>query len=129
MIAMVALGLRGNLETFAGPASVKADGGKYRLNGKVAPGYGTDPSAAALTPQGLRFQVIDKKDPTQRLNVVYHGPVPDLFKEDVEVVVRGKRQGDLFIAERDGITTLCPSKFQGKKAHPADQPLNQSSPA
>ena len=130
MLAMILLGLRGSLETFGGPAAIKADGATYRLNGKVAPGYGTDPSSAALTPDGLRFEVVDKADPTKRLKVVYHGTVPDLFKADIEVVVTGKREGDLFVAQRDGIKTLCPSKFEARGAeHPADVPVDQSSPA
>ena len=130
MVAMIVLGLRGSLETFGGPATIKADGSVYRLNGKIAPGYGKDPSAAALTPEGLRFDVVDKKDPTQRLAVVYHGTVPDLFKPDIEVVVTGKEVGGVFVAQRDGIKTLCPSKFQARgTSHPANVPINQSSPA
>jgi cytochrome c-type biogenesis protein CcmE len=50
----------------------------------------------------------------------YTGVVPDTFKADAEVVVKGKLGSDGVIdVERDGITAKCPSKYEAAKSGPA----------
>ena len=41
----------------------------------------------------------------------YTGVVSDTFRAGREVIVTVKRQGDLFVGEKDSLVTKCPSKF------------------
>jgi cytochrome c-type biogenesis protein CcmE len=102
----------GSLETYAGPSELAVSTDKtYRLNGTVAPGAPADAAARAQSSEGLRFTVVDKEDPTQRVPVLYRGSVPDQFKVGREVVVTGSVEGGTFVARNDSLITLCPSKF------------------
>jgi len=44
----------------------------------------------------------------------YSGVVPDTFKDDAEVVAKGRLQGDKFVIEPNGIMAKCPSKYEPK---------------
>ena len=104
--------LGGSLETYAGPGELAAVSDEtYRLNGTVATGAPTDAAARAQSEAGLRFSVVDKEDPAQRVPVLYRGSVPDQFKAGREVVVTGRLQDGTFVARNDSLITLCPSKF------------------
>jgi cytochrome c-type biogenesis protein CcmE len=104
--------LGGSLETYAGPGELAAaSDDTYRLNGRVAKGAPTDAAARAQSSQGLRFTVVDKEDPAQRVRVLYRGSVPDQFKAGREVVVTGSVKDGTFLARADSLITLCPSKF------------------
>jgi cytochrome c-type biogenesis protein CcmE len=104
--------LGGSLETYAGPGELAAaSDDTYRLNGTVAAGAPTDAAARAQSSRGLRFSVVDKEDPGQRVAVLYRGSVPDQFKAGREVVVTGRLEGGTFVARADSLITLCPSKF------------------
>jgi cytochrome c-type biogenesis protein CcmE len=101
----------GSMETYAGPGEIAASSDDtYRLNGR-AQGAPTDAAARAQSAQGLRFTVVDKEDPDQRVRVLYRGSVPDQFKAGREVVVTGAVEGGTFVARNDSLITLCPSKF------------------
>ena len=102
--------LGGTLETYASPGQLTAQK-TYRLNGKVAPGAPTDAAGLAQSSGGLTFTVVDKKDPTQKVEVLYRGNVPDQFKDGREVVVTGQMENGTFVARPDSLVTLCPSKF------------------
>jgi cytochrome c-type biogenesis protein CcmE len=41
----------------------------------------------------------------------YTGIVPDTFKNESEVVVKGKLAGDSFAVEPNGVMAKCPSKY------------------
>jgi cytochrome c-type biogenesis protein CcmE len=102
----------GSLETYAGPGELAVSADKtYRLNGTVAAGAPADAAAQAQSAAGLRFTVVDKEDPAQRVRVLYRGSVPDQFKVGREVVVTGNLEGGTFVARNDSLITLCPSKF------------------
>ena len=103
----------GGLETYASPSKVTA-GETYRLNGLVGPGAPIEASAEALSQEGLTFWVVDKKVSSSRIKVLYRGKVPDAFRSGRELVVTGKREGNVFVARRDSMITLCPSKFTEK---------------
>lgn len=105
--------LGGSLETYAGPGELAAQK-TYRLNGTVAPGSPKDPAGLAQTSDGLRFTVVDKENPAQKVQVLYRGDVPDQFKDGREVVVTGTLEGGTFVARPDSLVTLCPSKFTDK---------------
>ena len=102
--------LGGSLETYAGPSELTA-AKTYRLNGKVGAGSPKDAAGLAQSSEGLRFVVVDKEDPSQRVPVVYRGSVPDQFKDGREVVITGKLENGTFVARNDSLVTLCPSKF------------------
>jgi cytochrome c-type biogenesis protein CcmE len=102
----------GSLETYAGPGVLAAGADTtYRLNGTVAEGAPADAAARAQSSEGLRFTVVDKEDPSQRVRVLYRGSVPDQFKVGREVVVTGSVERGTFVARNDSLITLCPSKF------------------
>jgi cytochrome c-type biogenesis protein CcmE len=102
----------GSLETYAGPGELATSADKtYRLNGTVAQGAPADAAARAQSSEGLRFTVVDKEDPSQRVAVLYRGSVPDQFKVGREVVVTGSVESGTFVARNDSLITLCPSKF------------------
>jgi cytochrome c-type biogenesis protein CcmE len=48
----------------------------------------------------------------------YSGIVPDMFKDDSEVVLRGALQADGFHVDPNGIMAKCPSKYQPKSGSP-----------
>jgi cytochrome c-type biogenesis protein CcmE len=108
--------LGGSLETYAGPGELATSAADttYRLNGRVAPGAPADAAGLAQSAEGLRFSVIDKEDPTQRVPVLYRGSVPDQFKDGREVVVTGSLENGTFVARNDSLITLCPSKFSDR---------------
>ena len=45
---------------------------------------------------------------------VYTGVVPDTFKNESEVVLKGKLQGDGFAVEPNGVMAKCPSKYNAQ---------------
>jgi cytochrome c-type biogenesis protein CcmE len=45
----------------------------------------------------------------------YSGIVPDTFKDDAEVVVRGRLGPDGFSVEPNGVMAKCPSKYEATK--------------
>lgn len=46
------------------------------------------------------------------VKAMYQGVVPDTFKKDAEVVVKGKLNGDTITIEKDGIMAKCPSRYE-----------------
>ena len=86
-----------------------ADSGRaYQLTGKVADGSVQD------IPGGKTFRVRDRNG-TSSVPVRYVGAVPDPFREGREVIVTVRKQGTLFVGERDSLVTKCPSKFSDKQ--------------
>jgi cytochrome c-type biogenesis protein CcmE len=85
---------------------LKTGGGghSYELTGKVAPGYTRDGDV-------LTFRVSDRSG-SAAVPVRYTGAVPDPFKAGREVIVTVRRQGNVFIGQRDSLITKCPSKFK-----------------
>jgi cytochrome c-type biogenesis protein CcmE len=45
------------------------------------------------------------------MNATYTGIVPDTFKNESEVVLKGKLSGDGFAVEPNGVMAKCPSKY------------------
>jgi cytochrome c-type biogenesis protein CcmE len=85
---------------------VSADSRSYELTGKVMPGY---------TRHGdtLDFRVRDRAGGAS-VPVRYAGAVPDPFRTGREVIVTVRRQGAVFVGERDSLITKCPSKFKAQ---------------
>jgi cytochrome c-type biogenesis protein CcmE len=89
-------------------ASGAQPGRSYELTGKVAAGSVRHDGGALL------FRVRDRTGRTS-VPVRYLGAVPDPFREGREVIVDVRKQGGMFVGERDSLVTKCPSKF--KAAH------------
>ena len=50
-------------------------------------------------------------NPGKAVPVNYSGSVPDTFRAGREIVVTGKVENGTFMAERNSLVALCPSKF------------------
>ena len=79
-------------------------GRTYQLTGKVADG------SVRREGSTLQFRVRDR-DGTTSVPVRYTGAVPDPFREGREVIVDVRKQGSVFVGEKDSLVTKCPSKF------------------
>lgn len=49
----------------------------------------------------------------------YTGVVPDTFKDDAEVVLKGTLAHEGFTVARDGVMAKCPSKYEPKAGAPS----------
>jgi len=59
----------------------------------------------------LEYQ-FDVENKGKVIRAYYSGVVPDTFKEDAEVVLKGTLSADgTFQVERDGVIAKCPSKY------------------
>jgi cytochrome c-type biogenesis protein CcmE len=85
-------------------AAGASPGRSYQLTGKVVDG--------SISRHGstLDFRVRDRTG-TASVPVQYTGAVPDPFREGREVIVDVRKQGGVFVGERDSLVTKCPSKF------------------
>lgn len=79
-----------------------ADGRPVRVSGDVVPG------SIVRDGTSLRFNVTDGSG---SLPVVYQGVVPDIFADDVQVVVEG-RTGPDGAFRANTLLAKCPSKFE-----------------
>ncbi len=59
-----------------------------------------------------RFQIQNKG---QIVRATYTGIVPDTFKDDAEVVLKGRLQADGFHVDPNGVMAKCPSKYEPAK--------------
>lgn len=64
----------------------------------------------------LEFAIYDSETDNpataERLVVVYEGTVPANFDQATGIVVKGKTQGEVFVAQQ--LLVKCPSKYQGE---------------
>jgi cytochrome c-type biogenesis protein CcmE len=82
-----------------------AAGRSYQLTGRVVPGYHREGDV-------LIFRVRDRTGSSQAtVPVRYAGAVPDPFRAGREVIVTVRRQGGVFVGQKDSLVTKCPSKF------------------
>src|SRR4051812_18032205 len=87
-----------------------ADAGRsYQLTGKVVDG------SIRHVGTTYTFKVRDRTGSTA-VPVSYTGSVSDTFKGGREVVVTVRRQGGVFVGQKDSLLTKCPSKFQDKQS-------------
>jgi cytochrome c-type biogenesis protein CcmE len=82
-------------------------GRTYTLTGKVVAGY-VHRGASTV------FRVRDRNG-SAAVTVRYTGAVPDAFRAGREVIVDVRRQGDVFVGQKDTLITKCPSKFTAAK--------------
>jgi cytochrome c-type biogenesis protein CcmE len=82
-------------------------GRAYQLTGKVVDGSIQHEGSA------IAFRVRDRNG-TASVPVRYAGAVPDPFRDGREVIVTVRKQGTVFVGEKDSLVTKCPSKFTDK---------------
>ena len=88
---------------------IAVPGRSYQLAGTVAAG------SVRQVGDVLWFRVRDPHTTVSAL-VRYTGVVPDPFRVGRGVIVTVRRQGSMFVGQRDSLTTKCPSKFQAASA-------------
>jgi cytochrome c-type biogenesis protein CcmE len=91
------------------PSQLADHPGKVSLAGLVI-----GPVAGDARGDGLEFLLRDI-DGTATVPVVYTGSVPDLFRADRHVYMRGELANGVFVAEPDSLVTKCPSKYAPKE--------------
>ena len=99
------------------------EGKKVQLHGYVIPG------SILNNPNTLeyRFKVqnnpIRAGEPGNSMTVSYTGIVPDTFKDEAEVVLRGNLTSDGgFHTDPNGVIAKCPSKYEAAGKLPANAP-------
>jgi cytochrome c-type biogenesis protein CcmE len=92
------------------------EGKNLQLHGYVVPG------SIMIKPSTLEYKFKVQNNPSrsgEAGNVVeasYKGVVPDTFKDEAEVVLRGKLTPQGFHTDPNGVTAKCPSKYEAKTA-------------
>ncbi len=81
----------------------------YQLTGRVVDG------SVRRTSSGADFRVRDREGAAS-VPVTYSGTIPDPFREGREVIVTVRKQGSVFVGEKDSLITKCPSKFTTEKS-------------
>jgi cytochrome c-type biogenesis protein CcmE len=89
-------------------ATAAERGKTYQLTGKVEPGW----RRVGTT---THFRVRDRAGNVS-VPVQYTGAVPDPFRTGREVIVDVRKDGDVFVGEKDSLVTKCPSKFTAEKS-------------
>ena len=87
-------------------AGSSSTGRSYQLTGKVMSGYRREGNE-------LMFRVRDRVGSTS-VPVRYAGIVPDPFRAGREVIVTVRKQGSVFVGQKDSLVTKCPSKFSSQ---------------
>jgi cytochrome c-type biogenesis protein CcmE len=82
-------------------------GRSYEVVGKVADGSWKKDGPVNT------FRVRDR-DGHVSVPIRYTGAVPDPFREGREIVITVRKQGDVFVGEKDSLITKCPSKFSAE---------------
>ena len=80
-------------------------GRSYELTGKVAEHSWTERGAVNV------FRVRDRNG-HESVPIRYAGSVPDPFREGREVVVTVRKEGAVWVGQKDSLVTKCPSKFK-----------------
>ena len=99
-------------------------GKQLQLHGYVVPGSIMRARANSLE---WRFKVQNNPakggsgEPGGIVAAAYTGVVPDTFKDEAEVVLKGKLASDGFHVDPNGVMAKCPSKYEAK-----DPPVGKS---
>ena len=80
-------------------------GRSYELTGKVAS------DSVSRSGRTMEFRVRDREGAAS-VPVRYTGAVPDPFREGREVIITVRKEGAVFVGEKDSLVTKCPSKYE-----------------
>lgn len=89
-------------EVMAEPA--QWEGKRLRVHGWVL----GDPMVNAQT---LEYRFVVQAN-GKTVNATYRGVVPDTFKKDAEVVLKGTLQNGVVHVQPDGVMAKCPSRYE-----------------
>jgi cytochrome c-type biogenesis protein CcmE len=93
--------------TVSQSASMATTNRDFRMEGTVIPG------SIKIAPGSLGADFIIT-DAVKQVPIKYHGAIPDMFKDNIKVVVQGKYDKDgVFLAHT--LLTSCPSKYEASK--------------
>jgi cytochrome c-type biogenesis protein CcmE len=81
------------------------EGETVKINGKVVEG------TIAKSQMDYRFTICGMQQ-ENRLNVEYHGVVPDTFKDGSDVVVEGKLDPQTRVFRASTLLSKCPTKYE-----------------
>jgi cytochrome c-type biogenesis protein CcmE len=88
------------------------EGKQLQMHGYVIPG------SIMWKPNTLEYHFkvqnnpIRSGEPGNVMSVSYTGVVPDTFKGEAEVVLKGRIDGDGFHTDPNGVVAKCPSKYE-----------------
>jgi cytochrome c-type biogenesis protein CcmE len=109
--------LRDGAEYFKHVDEVIAD--RQTLEGKALQLHGyVIPGSILQRPNSLDYKFKVQNNPIRAgepggvVSVTYSGIVPDTFKGEAEVVLRGKLSADGFHTDPNGVIAKCPSKYE-----------------
>jgi cytochrome c-type biogenesis protein CcmE len=91
------------------------EGKRFRLHGYVVPGSiyrGRDSLEYRFKVQNDPPRSAEGASATQIVEVTYTGVVPDTFKGEADVTLRGRLTSEGFQTEPNGIIAKCPSKYE-----------------
>ena len=94
------------------------EGKSLQLHGYVVPG------SIMVKPSTLEYKFKVQNNPArvgeagQVIEASYKGVVPDTFKDEAEVVLRGKLGTDGFHTDPNGVIAKCPSKYEALASVP-----------
>ena len=88
------------------PSQLENRTDKVQLGGRVV-----GPVTGDAHETALRFKIRDVKG-VATVPVVYRGSVPDQFKVDRDVYLKGRLVNGVFVGERNSLVTKCPSKYK-----------------
>ena len=90
------------------------EGKRLQIHGYVVPGsvYRLKDSSGNIT-LNYGFKIQNKGSVVQ---ASYFGVVPDTFKDNSEVVLKGRLDGATFHTDPNGVMAKCPSKYEAAKS-------------
>ncbi len=92
------------------PSELKGRTGEVTLVGKVLAPVRGDARGA-----GLRFRLRDVEgNERSAVRVVYKGSVPDMFRPERDISLKGRLKGGVFVGNPGTLVTKCPSKYSAK---------------
>jgi cytochrome c-type biogenesis protein CcmE len=102
-----------HVDEFLGKAS-SLQGEKIKVNGKVLEG--------SILKQQMDYRFIIHGAIENRVDVSYHGVVPDTFKSGSDVVVEGTYDPDTRVFHATTLLAKCPTKYEPQQqAKASDQ--------
>jgi cytochrome c-type biogenesis protein CcmE len=110
-IFLVYTAIAGNGIATVSPSQLSSHPGKVQIIGAVVGPVTGDPYA----PGGKRFKLRDIGGKAT-VPVIYHGDVGALFKVSQHIMVTGRLDNGIFVADRNSMLTKCPSKYIPKKS-------------
>jgi cytochrome c-type biogenesis protein CcmE len=119
--------LRDGAEYFKNVDEVMADrptweGKTLQLHGYVIPG------SISFRPKTLEYHFKVQNNPIREgepggvVAVDYTGIVPDTFKGEADVVLKGRMTAEGFHTDPNGVIAKCPSKYEAQSTLPAGTP-------